>query len=490
MANSWSFSGSSAAPAASSWSLSAVAPPEENSGGSGPLGFVGNFVGDVKDAAVGLSALGGNILHDLGRGVAQVVPGHQSLGIINDTDPSGYHLDDIAKALPGVIASDYATRYGGASNIAHGLYEHPLSYLLDALMVGGVAGSVATKVGSAAVKGSEEALSAAGAAATELADAGAKTGSIIPAAVRKGLETLATERPLTGLEGLAQKILPKTKYATYGSDVVDLKLAAASPNPVTRALMKPLEKFGSQDIKLLTDQADELRAAIGNEERVSQVLAENKMATKASPELQVIQNADGTTTLSGWHAPREGAGVPAADTELGFGGFHFGTREAADARFAENARYGAGEPIPVATRGRFLGVDVPLSEADNTILAAGNFEEAASSGLLDGFMDLSPDPRDPSTWVDELTPNHIQGLSPQMRQLIDEVGPRGDLKAALQAKGYDGIIYTNEVEHPGSLSAMTFDTAKVRPAATTVLEKSHYQRSLRSWKTSRVRSRS
>jgi hypothetical protein len=48
-----------------------------------------------------------------------------------------------------------------------------------------------------------------------------------------------------------------------------------------------------------------------------------------------------------------------------------------------------------------------------------------------------------------------------MAQLIDEVGPRGDLKAALQAKGYDGIIYTNEVEHPGSLSAMTFDTARV-----------------------------
>ena len=106
-------------------------------------GFFKNLMGGFGDVVKGLGTLLIHApIHDVVQGVANVVPGTQEI----ENEPS--MLATVARtALPGAwvpgadlggkygaIASDYAHRYGGASNIVRGLYEDPMSFILDALV--------------------------------------------------------------------------------------------------------------------------------------------------------------------------------------------------------------------------------------------------------------------------------------------------------------------------------------------------------------------
>lgn len=112
--------------------------PDE-SGSPSLFGFLGNIGQEIKDMAQGVTSLAGAAVGDVGNLALEAV----TLGNA-ETD---YKLDDIAMALPKALAQDYNSRYGlskfaegdiwgGLKAVLTGLYEHPLSAVGDALMVG------------------------------------------------------------------------------------------------------------------------------------------------------------------------------------------------------------------------------------------------------------------------------------------------------------------------------------------------------------------
>lgn len=139
--------------------LGRMAPAEEQpqeAVPTNPLSYLGGMIKHIGTGAVdivkGLGTLFiGAPAHDITQGIANIVPGEQAI----EQEPS--QLATIARtALPGAwvpgpdiggkygaIVSDIAQRYGGASNIARGLYENPLSYVMDALVVADGVGLIA-----------------------------------------------------------------------------------------------------------------------------------------------------------------------------------------------------------------------------------------------------------------------------------------------------------------------------------------------------------
>jgi hypothetical protein len=106
-----------------------------------PWGIAGAAIKEGKAMVEGVSHLIGAGVHDIAQGVKDILPGEQA------GEAGGYKLDDIAMALPGALAKDYGSRYGitkflqgdfwgGLSDLEHGIYEHPLSFAGDVLMVG------------------------------------------------------------------------------------------------------------------------------------------------------------------------------------------------------------------------------------------------------------------------------------------------------------------------------------------------------------------
>lgn len=115
-------------------------------------GFLGNLVGGVKAMVSGLGNIIGQGVHD----VIQLAHGPSALN-----DPNNFELFNTAKAMvgftdhgfhptEGALLKDYMSRYGwndfshgdiwgGIKDIGTGLYNNPLSYVGDALMVGGAA---------------------------------------------------------------------------------------------------------------------------------------------------------------------------------------------------------------------------------------------------------------------------------------------------------------------------------------------------------------
>lgn len=162
--------------------------------------------------------------------------------------------------------------------------------------------------------------------------------------------------------------------------------------------------------------------------------------------VSIVRNPDGTVTLRGWHGTMKKRGIPEPGAELSYGGFHFGTKEAAETRLwahATDGRYGedAAAVIPLEFNGKVFGVDSPLSELDNAVIEAGSVEEALLAKVI--------------------TPDQVDELSPALAELAD-ADPAADLVAGMKAQGYDGWAYLNDVEDPGSLSVGLFDTSKAR----------------------------
>lgn len=99
--------------------------------GTGLMGFIGNFGADVKDIAQGLQRLGGMAIGD----VRDIATGNfEDVDVLTPT---------FIPTLVEGFASDIADRYGEPSEIPQQMYEHPLSFLADALTVAGGAGAAA-----------------------------------------------------------------------------------------------------------------------------------------------------------------------------------------------------------------------------------------------------------------------------------------------------------------------------------------------------------
>lgn len=124
-------------------SLGAAPTPEgasDESGGPSVFGFLGNVVDEAQGMVQGITSLAGAALGDIANAGIEAVT-------LGGADTGGFKLDDIAMALPKALAQDYNSRYGvskfaegdiwgGLKSILTGLYEHPLSAIGDALMVG------------------------------------------------------------------------------------------------------------------------------------------------------------------------------------------------------------------------------------------------------------------------------------------------------------------------------------------------------------------
>src|SRR5512133_32855 len=100
--------------------------------------FVGNVLGDVGEIATGITGLISAGAHDLLQAGLHLVPGEQGSEY---KDPS--YMATMARNFWPAIKHDYATRYGSWSGLLHGLYNDPLSYVSDALIVAGGAGVAA-----------------------------------------------------------------------------------------------------------------------------------------------------------------------------------------------------------------------------------------------------------------------------------------------------------------------------------------------------------
>jgi hypothetical protein len=260
-----------------------AAPPPNGVGSSGVLGFFGNLLGDVTGVAKGLGSLGGMALADLGHLVT-----HPQEAFTFGAAQGGFHLDDVAKALPGAIASDYAGRYGSPSKFLKGLYEHPGSFLLDLASLGsgaatlaegaaglGRAGQIGRALGlsgeAGALGGKFQALSR----AAEFADAGnvdkaaqlaAKAG--FAGGVPIGEAAAAAGKELAGaVPEWVKKVLPGIGTAEAGGTRLlrvgqDFQSKGFSTNPVRRELLqKPIAALRSEPIGKLEQDVAELGAA-------------------------------------------------------------------------------------------------------------------------------------------------------------------------------------------------------------------------------------
>lgn len=250
---------------AESFGPPAQAAPGAEDEGRSLLGFLSNLtIGGLSDLATGIRGLAGQAIHDVGRGVALAIPGEQALGPINDVDPTGFHLDEIITGLPGALVSDLGRRYGSllpggapASEAFDAMYEEPLSYVLDALAVGGAAAGAGKVLGARALSGTEAATTAERVAeALRLAGMGRKAEA---AGIRVGLDELAEAGQLGGGAKFARSVLPSPTVRRAGER---LEPFAPSPNPVGRALAAPFKRLGTEPLDVLRGQADELSAGV------------------------------------------------------------------------------------------------------------------------------------------------------------------------------------------------------------------------------------
>jgi hypothetical protein len=134
----------------------------------------------------------------------------------------------------------------------------------------------------------------------------------------------------------------------------------------------------------------------------------------------LVRNLDGSYTFHGFHGTRRGISDSA---ETSHAGFHAGTEKAAKARLehlAEDIEIGANHPATIGENPQIIPVDIILKKP---------------YGLEQG------------------------GLTERELDLILEFPEKTE---QLKKRGYDGIIYRNELEDPGSVSVVAFDSDAVK----------------------------
>jgi hypothetical protein len=206
--------------------LPGLAPPQTKPGGV--LGFFSNFLGEGADIVKGLSSLAGAGIMDIGHGFRELATLGKAEG--------GFRTDDIAKALPGAIWEDLKTRYGpllrgDISEFGQQLYERPLSFGLDALGVGSLAGR------------------------------GAKALSAASPAVRAGVQAVRAGEEAGPLARVTSAILPKTE-ARLGP-LGEVQQVTGHYNPVRRAMIdRPYRRLATETTEALEQEAGALGAVV------------------------------------------------------------------------------------------------------------------------------------------------------------------------------------------------------------------------------------
>lgn len=107
------------------------------------FGMAKNVFMDIPEIVGGLTQLVKGVARDVAGGLSQVVPGEGFFGLGGDLEKGieeqGYTFGaDFWKNIGGQVAGDYASRYGlhGMDEMRDQIYSNPLTYVLDALMVG------------------------------------------------------------------------------------------------------------------------------------------------------------------------------------------------------------------------------------------------------------------------------------------------------------------------------------------------------------------
>lgn len=221
-----------------------VAADRVEAGSGGVFGIFTNAFRDLKDIVGGVGQLGGIVLHDVAHAA--------TLGAFDRE--GGFLTDNVVKAAPGAIAHDYAERYGSVGKFGKGLYEHPLSFISDALTVATAGGWAAGKAASlAGTLGDVGAAAKVAGAATVAEEVGMlKAGTL-------GLEDMGKAAQFVNtVQGTATKVMNPITHVVETVDPI--------ANPVKRALyQRSLLKATSTDIGKYAPAAAERAVAMAHD---------------------------------------------------------------------------------------------------------------------------------------------------------------------------------------------------------------------------------
>lgn len=202
-----------------------------------PTGIFTNIFRDAKDIASGLWKLGGVVTTDARNAVGDLADLHPG--------EADYQLDDMFNAVFGLgqfqgqgsaVWNDYQDRYGGngrnglggwAADTGGNIYEHPLSFISDALTVATAGGWGAAKAASLAGKAAEAATVAGDAAkAAELATVASDATSAAQKAgvIAQGADAATAASELSALSGVADQA---SNVATVGGAATEAARASA-----------------------------------------------------------------------------------------------------------------------------------------------------------------------------------------------------------------------------------------------------------------------
>lgn len=202
--------------------------------------------------------------------------------------------------------------------------------------------------------------------------------------------------------------------------------------------------------------------------------------------MDIIDNGDGTQTLKGWHG-RNGDMLPVNPVGGGYsgGGMHFGTWDAASERLTNLGLY-TDKPFKIVDdQGRRIGFAASREEAEELIdgynlLAREGHTIPRGLEIIDTKPSIIPTEvsgrflgwNAPYNDVDANMiseffalggePMTLGAMSSRMRSIYDVAKSRGkSIAQHLQDEGFDGLVYRNHVEDPGSVSAVVFDSNRI-----------------------------
>lgn len=250
-----------------------------------PLAYVAgmakNLVLDVPEVLRGLTTLGGKVVEDVVGGAQMLIPGTQ--GTERKIQEQGFNTANMVRSMDDALAADYGNRYGmaGPHEMLDQLYSNPLTYVMDALMVGGAA-SAGAKAGYKA-----------GIVSEGLAT---KIRGVSPLAESVG--ALRPANPLMNLQGGAAAGEGLTAFGTQAGQVMPgLVTLGTSFNPAKRFIQNTiinrlLTRSGEQVLDLaqggqwqrLGISPDNLGLQAQVLERANQAVASGMRILKPQPE--------------------------------------------------------------------------------------------------------------------------------------------------------------------------------------------------------------
>jgi hypothetical protein len=228
-----------------------------------------NIPGDLVEIGRGVGTLAGTAMQDLASAALEA----GSLGHIE----RDYKLDDIAKALPGVIAQDYSTRYGSKAGFIEGVEEDPLALLSDLLTVATLGGASVARGAQVASKSGVVAddLARMGAGATDdIGRAARAVDAILPGAKQRAAAEKAGETFRGSLGGTRSNL-----DATGQRIVEELR----PKNPATRLIQEQFtHRITRTPVKNLETTRDRLGSLVEEGNATTSQIVDHELLTRAT----------------------------------------------------------------------------------------------------------------------------------------------------------------------------------------------------------------